>query len=86
MRNNRGAGGGYLLTRSPERYTVGEILRILEGSLAPVACLEENAEPCLRRDHCASLPLWQELEDVVQEFLAGYSLEHLMQQSAAPEA
>ena len=51
-----------------------------------MACLEENAEPCLRRDQCASLPLWQELEDVVQEFLAGYSLEHLMQQSAAPEA
>lgn len=82
----RGKGGGYRLARPAAECSAGEILRAAEGSLAPVACLEENAEPCLRRDHCASLPLWQELEDVVQEFLAGYSLEHLMQQSAAPEA
>ena len=82
----RGKGGGYRLARPAAECSAGEILQAAEGSLAPVACLEENAEPCLRRDQCASLPLWQELEDVVQEFLAGYSLEHLMQKSAAPEA
>ncbi len=81
----RGKGGGYRLARPAAQCSAGEILQAAEGSLAPVACLEEDAEPCLRRDQCASLPLWQELEQVVQDFLSGYSLERLMEQSAAPE-
>ena len=75
----RGKGGGYRLTRPPEAYTAGEVLRLTEGSLAPVACLEEDAPVCARRDECATLPLWRELETVVVNFLDGYNLEQLTQ-------
>lgn len=81
----RGKGGGYQLARPAAECSAGEILRAAEGSLAPVACLEEDASPCLRRDHCASLPLWQELEQVVEDFLTCYSLERLVRQGLPPE-
>ncbi|MGN0600414.1 MAG: RrF2 family transcriptional regulator [Oscillospiraceae bacterium] len=53
-----GKGGGYMLCRRPEEYTVGEILRLTEGELAPVACLEANAAPCKRADECSTLKMW----------------------------
>lgn len=81
----RGKGGGYQLARPAAECSAGEILRAAEGSLAPVACLEEDASPCQRRDHCASLPLWQELEQVVEDFLTHYSLERLVRQGLPPE-
>lgn len=65
----RGKGGGYQLTRSPEQYTAGEILRLTEESLAPVACLEQGGEPCLRSAGCRTLPLWQGLNDVINNYL-----------------
>ncbi len=77
----RGKGGGYRLAKAAEACSAAEILRAAEGSLAPVACLEEGAEPCQRRDSCPSLPLWQELETVVADFLEHYSLEKLVRQS-----
>ena len=57
----RGKGGGYRLTRKPEEYPLGEILRLTEGSLAPVACLEEGAHPCDRAAQCRTLPVWNRL-------------------------
>ena len=57
----RGKGGGYRLTRAPETYTVGEILRLTEGSLAPVACLEDRAESCCRMAECRTLPMWRKI-------------------------
>lgn len=76
----RGKGGGYRLTRSPEQYTVGEILRLTEESLAPVACLEADASPCARAAACRTLPLWQGLDRVICEYLDNVTLTDLLQQ------
>lgn len=64
-----GKGGGYVLRRAPEEYSVGEIVEQMEGTLAPVACLQKEAEPCPRNAVCATLPLWQELDQLVHDFL-----------------
>lgn len=74
VRNNlltglRGKGGGYRLTRAPEQYTVGEILRLTEEDLAPVACLEGSGGNCARMGNCRTLPMWQELNRRVNEYL-----------------
>lgn len=75
----RGKGGGYRLSRSPEQFTVGSILRLTEGSLAPVACLEQNAPPCARMSHCRTLPLWEGLNDTINAYLDRYTISDLMQ-------
>ena len=80
----RGKGGGYQLTRSPEQYTVGEILRLTEESLAPVTCLEADAFPCAKAAVCRTLPLWQELDRVISEYLDSVSLADLLKQGRAP--
>lgn len=59
--STRGANGGYRLTHKPEYYTVGMILRLTEGSLAPVACLDGDINHCERRDNCSTLFIWEEL-------------------------
>ena len=74
----RGKGGGYRLTRPPEGYTVGDILRVTEGDLSPVACLESGAEACPHRDECATLPLWTKLNALIQDFFDGVTLADLM--------
>ena len=74
----RGKGGGYKLTRPPEQYTVGEILRLTEDSLAPVVCLEADASPCARAAACRTLPLWQGLDRVIREYLESVSLADLL--------
>ena len=73
-----GKGGGYRLNRSPEDYSVGEILRITEGTLAPVACLERDAQPCPRAADCRTLPLWDKLNDMITGYLDRVSLADLM--------
>ena len=73
-----GKGGGYRLNRSPEDYSVGEILRITEGTLAPVACLERDAQPCPRAADCRTLPLWDKLNDMITGYLDSVSLAELM--------
>lgn len=76
-----GKGGGYKLSREPKEYKVGDILRLTEGTLAPVMCLEENAKPCERADRCKTLPLWSGLHKVITEHLDGISLEDVLQES-----
>ena len=78
VEGTRGKGGGYRLTREPAEYPVGEILRATEASLAPVACLAEGAEPCERAPYCATLPLWKELDALVNGFLDSKTLADLM--------
>ena len=73
-----GKGGGYRLNRSPEDYSVGKILRITEGTLAPVACLERDAQPCPRAADCRTLPLWDKLNDMITGYLDSVSLADLM--------
>ena len=75
----RGKGGGYRLTRAPEEYTVGAILRLTEGSLAPVACLENGAAACHRSPECRTLPMWQKLDQLVNEYFGSISLADLAQ-------
>ena len=65
----RGKGGGYKLTRGPEQYTIGEVLRLTEEPLAPVACLEEAADVCPRAPNCRTLPVWKGLNRVINEYL-----------------
>lgn len=75
---NRGFQGGYMLAKSPEKYTVGDILRITEGSLAPVACLEQKPIQCERSADCPTLPIWQGLERVINEYLDNITLQDIL--------
>lgn len=63
-----GKGGGYRLNRSPQEYTVGEILRLTEGELAPVSCLECDTTPCNRKDHCKTLPMWADFYAMTNDY------------------
>lgn len=74
----RGKGGGYQLTKAPEQYTVGEILRLTEESLAPVSCLEPGAAPCARAAECRTLPLWQGLDRVINDYLNNITIADLV--------
>ena len=74
----RGKGGGYKLTKAPEQYTVGSILRLTEESLAPVSCLEPGAPPCTRAASCRTLSLWQGLDKVINDYLDHITLADLM--------
>lgn len=73
----RGKGGGYKLTRAPERYTVGEILRLTEGSLAPVACIDGDCAVCYKADNCATLKMWNGLDELINNYLDGITIEDL---------
>lgn len=75
----RGKGGGYRLSKPPEQFTVGSILRLTEGSLAPVACLEQDAAPCTRATRCRTLPLWKGLDQVINDYLDRFTIADLMQ-------
>ena len=74
----QGKGGGYRLTRNPEEYTLSEILRLTEGSLAPVACLECGAAPCARAAECRTLPIWTELDRRIKEYLDSVTIADLL--------
>lgn len=79
----RGKGGGYQLTKAPEQYTVGSILRLTEESLAPVSCLEQDAVSCPRMAECRTLPLWQGLNKVINDYLDNITVADLMRQDTA---
>lgn len=74
----RGKGGGYQLTKAPEQYTVGSILRLTEDSMAPVSCLEAGADACPRAAQCRTLSLWQGLYKVMNDYLDNITLADLM--------
>ena len=73
-----GKGGGYVLCRKPEDYSVGEILKVMEGTLAPVACLENNAGECLLAPECHTLPMWKEYYDLIHGFFYSKKLSDLL--------
>lgn len=75
---SRGYGGGYKLSKSPKEYTVGEILRLTESSLAPVACLETKTNQCPRADSCPTLFVWQGLQKVEEEYLNSITLQDIL--------
>ncbi len=80
LRSVRGAQGGYRLAKAPEDYTAGEILRVTEGGLAPIACLAENAETCPRGGACETLDFWVGLADVIDRYVDGVTLADLVRQ------
>ena len=77
----RGKGGGYRLTRSPDQYTVAEILLLTEGSLAPVSCLTPGAPACERMANCRTYTMWKGLDDLIADYFGKITLADL----AAPE-
>lgn len=79
LRTNRGFQGGYRLAVAPEKCTVGEVIRLTEGSLSPLACIDDDHEIlCDRRDECSTLFVWQGLKKVVTEYLDGITLRDII--------
>lgn len=76
----RGKGGGYRLARTPGEYTAGSILRLTEGSLAPIACLEDEPNLCERADKCRTLGMWQGFYKLINEYFDSITLEDLMRE------
>ncbi len=74
----QGKGGGYRLTREPEDYRIGEILRVTENNLAPVSCLAEGAPKCERRDICKTIGFWEGLDKVVNDYVDSKTLKDLL--------
>ena len=78
VKSIRGAQGGYLLKKSPKDYTVGAILRLTEGSLAPVACIGEEENECERQADCVTVLLWQKINDAVNAVVDSITLQDLL--------
>jgi len=78
-----GKGGGYKLNRDPEEYRVGDILRLTEGTLAPVACIDETDCKCDRSFECRTRPMWNELDKLISEYLDGITIADLMEGNTA---
>ena len=77
VKSSRGNSGGYRLTRPPQAYTAGEILRATEGDLSPIACLEDTPNQCPRSKICATLPFWEGMKKVINEYADGVTLAEL---------
>ena len=80
IHSQRGNSGGYRLTREPDGYRVGDILRATEGSLAPVACLADEENVCPRSGDCDTLPFWQGLDEAVTRYVDSVTLGDLLNQ------
>jgi Rrf2 family protein len=80
LRTNRGKQGGYMLAKRPSEYTVREILRITEGNLAPVTCLEEDINDCEKASYCKTLPMWTGLQKVIDDYLGSVTLQDMLEQ------
>ena len=78
LRTNRGNKGGYMLAKEPNQYTIGQILRITEGGLSPVSCLDDEPNRCKQSEHCKTLPIWQGLEKVVNSYLDGITIQDII--------
>lgn len=81
----RGKGGGYKLNRLPEEYTIGDILRLTEGSFAPVACLEKKPNTCAKAGECKTLGMWEGFQKVVEEYFDGITIADLADKSAGAD-
>ena len=78
LATNRGNRGGYKLAKEPKEYTVGDILRITEGSIAPVSCLDSEVNTCERKNFCQTLYVWEGLYKVVNEYLDGITVQDIV--------
>ena len=78
LESGRGKEGGYRLSRTPEDYSVGEILRVLEDNLAPVACIKAGSVDCAHAGECMTLPMWRELDELTNAYLDRVTLQDLL--------
>ena len=78
LRTNRGYQGGYALAREPSQYTVGEILRITEGDLCPISCLQNSPNECPRANECMTLFVWEGLYKTITDYLDGVTLQDII--------
>lgn len=81
LESQRGKAGGYRLAKETDEYTVGEILNLTEGTLAPVDCLAKNRTKCEKAGECMTLPLWQKLDSVIEDYLSSVTLKDLIEQN-----
>lgn len=80
LRSQRGSQGGYKMLRHPDEYTIGDILRITEGELVPVACMEDDVNQCPRAETCPTIKLWEGLYKTVNNYLDGITIADLVQE------
>ena len=80
VKSYRGNNGGYMLARTPEEYTAGEILRTAEGSLAPIPCIEDHPNRCPRKGKCTTLSFWEGRWNVINEYVDGITLADLVKE------
>lgn len=83
VKSIRGAQGGYKLARPAEEYTVGMVLRLIEGSLAPVACMDDTPNKCPRSNDCVTLDVWKKLNDAINDVVDNITLADLVNQHKA---
>lgn len=74
----QGKGGGYRLSRNPSEYTVGSILKLTEGNLAPVSCTTHGSSACSRTDCCDTLPMWEKLDKLIDDYFESITLADLL--------
>ncbi len=78
LKSLRGSGGGYKLAKNPDEYSTGEILRAIEGSLAPVACIEDSPNQCQRCRKCLTLPFWEGFDKIINDYVDNIKLSDLL--------
>lgn len=83
LRTNRGYQGGYALAKEPSQYTVGEILRVTEGDLCPIACLQNTPNQCQRAGECMTLFVWEGLYKTITDYLDGITLQDIIDHASA---
>jgi Rrf2 family protein len=86
LKSVRGPQGGYKLSKSPKDYTAGEILRVTEGSLSPVACLDFKPNKCANYEKCSTIDFWEGLDKIIQEYVDGTTLEELAERHISKNA
>lgn len=82
VKSTRGSRGGYIIAGKPSDYTVGAILRLMEGSLAPVSCLEDNMNLCSRADNCVTVEVWEKLYNAINNVVDNITLQDLLDRQA----
>jgi len=82
LKTTRGAQGGYMLAKEPCEYTLGDIIRLTEGNIAPTSCLENGGEDCDRYNECVSRQAWQGLGDVMSDYLDSVTLQDILEKNA----
>lgn len=78
----RGKGGGYRLAKAPDEYSIGSILRVTEGSMAPIACLEDEPNECERAAECRTLKMWQDFYKLINDYFENITLQDLLDQNS----